>query len=55
MIQAIIDIGSNTVRMAIYEIKDKNIDFLMKKKHMVGLAWKIIPYPCQVLISCVRY
>ncbi|MBQ1941112.1 MAG: exopolyphosphatase [Anaerovibrio sp.] len=38
MIQAIIDIGSNTVRMAIYEIKDKNIDFLMKKKHMVGLA-----------------
>ena len=26
MIQAIIDIGSNTVRMAIYEIKDKNID-----------------------------
>ena len=38
MIHGIIDIGSNTVRMAIYDIKGKQIDFLMKKKHMVGLA-----------------
>ena len=38
MIHGIIDIGSNTVRMAIYDIKGGQIDFLMKKKHMVGLA-----------------
>ena len=38
MIQAIIDIGSNTVRMALYEISDNKIEFLMKKKHLVGLA-----------------
>lgn len=38
MIHAIIDIGSNTVRMAIYNISGENIEFLMKKKHIVGLA-----------------
>ena len=38
MIHAIIDIGSNTVRMAIYQIEDGRIELLMKKKHMVGLA-----------------
>lgn len=38
MIHGIIDIGSNTIRMAIYDIKGQQIDFLMKKKHMVGLA-----------------
>ena len=38
MIQAIIDIGSNTVRMAIYQIDSGRIEMLMKKKHMVGLA-----------------
>lgn len=38
MIHAIIDIGSNTVRMAIYEIEGERIEFLMKKKHLVGLA-----------------
>ena len=38
MIHGIIDIGSNTVRMAIYDIADGKIDFLMKKKHLVGLA-----------------
>lgn len=38
MIHGIIDIGSNTIRMAIYDIKGEQIDFLMKKKHMVGLA-----------------
>lgn len=38
MIHGIIDIGSNTVRMAIYDIAEGRIDFLMKKKHLVGLA-----------------
>ena len=38
MLHAIIDIGSNTIRMAIYEIEGEHIDMLMKKKHMVGLA-----------------
>ena len=38
MIHGIIDIGSNTVRMAIYDIAGEKIDFLMKKKHLVGLA-----------------
>ena len=38
MIHAIIDIGSNTVRMAIYQIEQGRIELLMKKKHMVGLA-----------------
>lgn len=42
MLYAIIDIGSNTIRMAIYDIsKDKNgeyVDMLYKDKQMVGLA-----------------
>lgn len=42
MIQAIVDIGSNTVRMAIYNIEIKDgkevMEMLMKKKDMVGLA-----------------
>lgn len=38
MIQAIIDIGSNTIRMAIYEIRQDSIKLLIKKKHTVGLA-----------------
>ncbi len=38
MIHAIIDIGSNTVRMAIYQIEEGRIEMLMKRKHMVGLA-----------------
>ncbi|ORU01131.1 Exopolyphosphatase [Anaerovibrio sp. JC8] len=38
MIQAIIDIGSNTVRMAIYEIEGGSMEQILKKKHMVGLA-----------------
>ncbi len=38
MIHGIIDIGSNTVRMAIYDINGEKIDFLMKKKHLLGLA-----------------
>ncbi|WP_415942257.1 exopolyphosphatase [Mitsuokella multacida] len=33
-----IDIGSNTVRMAIYRIEGTHVEMLMKKKHTVGLA-----------------
>ena len=38
MIHAIIDIGSNTIRLAIYQLVQGHIDLLMKKKHLVGLA-----------------
>ena len=39
MIHAIIDIGSNTVRMAVYQIKDGAVEQIMKKKDTtVGLA-----------------
>lgn len=38
MLQAIIDIGSNTVRMAIYQIHGDKAEFIMKKKSMLGLA-----------------
>ena len=38
MIYAIIDIGSSTVRMAIYLIEGDHVELLMKKKHAVGLA-----------------
>lgn len=38
MLHAIIDIGSNTIRMAIYEIEGDHVEMLMKKKHGVGLA-----------------
>lgn len=38
MIQAIIDIGSNTIRLAIYKIEYGKIELIMKRKNMVGLA-----------------
>lgn len=38
MLYAIIDIGSSTVRMAIYNINYGKIEMLMKKKHTLGLA-----------------
>lgn len=38
MLYALIDIGSNTVRMAIYRIEGGRAEMLMKKKHAVGLA-----------------
>ena len=38
MLYAIIDIGSNTIRMAIYRIEGGRAEMLMKKKHAVGLA-----------------
>ena len=38
MLHAIIDIGSNTIRLAIYRIEGRTFDLLMKRKHTVGLA-----------------
>ncbi|WP_196593320.1 Ppx/GppA phosphatase family protein [Pectinatus sottacetonis] len=38
MLYALIDIGSSTIRMAIYNINYGRIEMLMKKKHTVGLA-----------------
>ena len=39
MLQAIIDIGSSTVRMAVYDISPAGgAEMLLKKKHIVGLA-----------------
>jgi exopolyphosphatase/guanosine-5'-triphosphate,3'-diphosphate pyrophosphatase len=38
MIHAIIDIGSSTVRLAIYLIEPDHVEMLMKKKHLLGLA-----------------
>ena len=38
MIQAIIDIGSNTMRMAIYQIEKGEATMIMKKKVIAGLA-----------------
>lgn len=37
-LHGIIDIGSNTIRLAIYAIRGDQVDMLMKKKHTVGLA-----------------
>ena len=33
MLYAMIDVGSNTIRMAIYDIDGDRIEMLMKKKH----------------------
>ena len=38
MLYAMIDVGSNTIRMAIYEIDGDKVDMLMKRKNSVGLA-----------------
>lgn len=38
MLQAIIDIGSNTLRMIIYKIENGKAEQIIKKKHLVGLA-----------------
>ncbi len=38
MLQAMIDVGSNTMRMAIYEIRDHHAKQVMKRKHTVGLS-----------------
>ena len=33
MLYAMIDVGSNTIRMAIYEIDGDRVEMLMKRKH----------------------
>ena len=38
MLQAMIDIGSNTIRMAVYEIRDGHAVQIMKRKHAIGLS-----------------
>lgn len=38
MIHAIIDIGSNTIRMAVYKEEKKKTELLFSKKYMAGLA-----------------
>jgi len=38
MLQGIIDIGSNTIRMAVYLIEGNHFEQLMKRKATVGLA-----------------
>ena len=38
MLYAMIDVGSNTIRMAIYEIEGDRVEMQMKKKNSVGLA-----------------
>ena len=38
MLYGMIDVGSNTIRMAIYAIDGDRIEMTMKKKHTVGLA-----------------
>ncbi len=38
MLYGMIDIGSNTVRMAIYELEGERVEMILKKKHLVGLA-----------------
>ena len=38
MIQAIIDVGSNTIRMAIYHFHEKKAEMIYKKKYIAGLA-----------------
>lgn len=38
MLYAVIDIGSTTIRMAIYQIEHSRLNLIHKKKHTVGLA-----------------
>ncbi|MBR5162770.1 MAG: exopolyphosphatase, partial [Schwartzia sp.] len=38
MLLAMIDIGSNTIRMAVYKIRDNHAAQVMKRKHTVGLS-----------------
>lgn len=38
MLYAMIDVGSNTIRMAIYDIEGDRVEMIMKRKNTVGLA-----------------
>lgn len=60
MIHGIIDIGSNTIRMAVYKVDSDKLELLIKKKHIIGLAAHIqenrmqqegIDKACEVLLG----
>lgn len=60
MIHGIIDIGSSTIRLAIYKVDNGALELLIKKKHTVGLAAYIqdnimqpegIQKACEVLVE----
>ena len=38
MIYTIIDIGSNTIRMAVYNVQNGQMEMLIKKKYTIGLG-----------------
>ena len=38
MKEAVIDIGSNSMRLTVYEVEEKNFKILFKEKFMAGLA-----------------
>ncbi len=38
MLYAIIDIGSSSIRLAVYHLEKDSMDLLLKKKHAIGLA-----------------
>lgn len=38
MLYAIIDIGSSSIRLAVYHLEKNSMDLLLKKKHAIGLA-----------------
>lgn len=57
MLYAVIDIGSTTIRMAIYEIMDNKLTLVHKRKHTVGLASyvKIILCNLKALIKPLKF
>ena len=42
MLQAIIDIGSNSIRLAIYKIENEKVELLMNKKEIARLAAYVV-------------
>lgn len=57
MLYAVIDIGSTTIRMAIYEILDNKLNLIHKRKYTVGLASyvKDMSWNKLVLIKLARF
>lgn len=58
MTYGIIDIGSNTVRLNIYQIKDKNYVLLLSKKEAIGLVAyiqkkKLTQEGIEILVNCL--
>ncbi len=42
MIYAVIDLGSNTIRLSVYKCIDGIVDVLFTKKAMIGLAGRLL-------------